>query len=97
MQDETYQYLISQIENAPDRDELAAYLLENLNYCIACKASNRCERWADIFGHSRLICYTMSFSQKRSRKRDVNYNDYDIELLKRFLSLRIQAIDALIP
>jgi hypothetical protein len=95
--DKAYDYIVNRIENSPDRDEPIAYIVKNITCCNLCFGSktlkNRCDRWGEIYGNRRLLCFEFCLSNKKKSERNIIYTDYDIKMLKQFLDLRIEAID----
>jgi hypothetical protein len=97
--DPAYGFIVNEIEKESDKEELQKYIAENITCCNMCFAhktlKKRCGRWADIFGRRRLLCFEFCLSNKKKSERNIIYSDYDIRMLKRFLDMRIKAIDSI--
>jgi hypothetical protein len=95
--DKDYNFIVNEIENSPNKDELIKYVVKNITCCNLCFGSkskkDRCERWGDIFGNRRLLCFEFCLSNKKKSERNIIYHDYDIKMLKQFLDLRIKSIE----
>jgi len=88
-------------EAQPDGEELIAYIQKELCACDACdgrkKAGQRCgEEWVNIRGVWRLpaLCHR-DISKWKASKRNLKYSDYDIQMLKRMIDIRVMQIDKL--
>jgi len=86
-------------EAQPDKDALLAYIQKELCACDACngrkKAGERCSKqWVDIDGVWRLpaLCHR-DISKWKASKRNLEYSDYDIQMLKRMMDIRVMQID----
>jgi len=89
-------------EAQEDGEALIAYIQKEICACDACggtkKASERCSgTWVDIRGVWRLPagCH-QDISKWKASKRNLEYSDYDIAMLKRMVDIRIMQIDKLI-
>jgi len=88
-------------EAQPDKDALVSYIQRELCACDACngkkKAADRCSKqWVDIDGVWRLpaLCHR-DISKWKASKRNLEYSDYDIQMLKRMMDIRVIQIDKL--
>jgi len=89
-------------EAQPDGKALIAYIRKELCVCDACdggkNASTRCAKnWVYIDGARRLPagCH-QGISKWKASRRNLEYSDYDVQMLKRMIDLRIMQIDKLI-
>ncbi len=86
------------VETEPDCDELFCYIQGGACVCDACggkkNIQQRCGRWTDINGKRRLlaVCHP-AISKYRRGINNPNYTDYDIDILKRLLAVRLVQID----
>ncbi len=88
-------------ESQPDSEEIIAYIQKEICKCDACggskKSSKRCSSmWKDIYGARRLLslCHR-DISKWKAPKSNLDYNDYDIKMLKRMLDIRFEQINNL--
>ena len=86
-------------EAQPDADELIAYIQKELCACDACdgakNAATRCSKtWVDIRGARRLPagCHR-DISKWKASRRNLAYSEYDIQMFKRMMDVRIMQID----
>jgi len=98
--DPAYLHLVHLIEESHDPkyiQEMQAYIADQLTACNACYGSKRydkrCGYFADVFGHRRRLCFEFCLSKKKKNEQNKAYSDYDIDMLKRFIELRIRTID----
>jgi hypothetical protein len=88
-------------ESQPDSEGTIDYIQKEICKCDACggrkKASERCSSmWKDIRGERRLLslCHR-DISKWKAPKSNLNYNDYDVKMLKRMIDIRLEQIDNL--
>lgn len=98
---DSFETFMQAAESQPDSDELIAYIQKEICKCDACggskKASGRCSSmWKDIKGARRLLslCHR-DISKWKAPKSNLNYDDYDIKMLKRMVDIRFEQIDNL--
>ena len=98
----SFDFFVAVIEKQPDKDELIKYLQKEICICTAC--SNRkvgpkkddecCGHWLDIYGVRRRVasCHP-EISKCHILKESQIYTDYDIQMLKRMMDIRIIQIN----
>ena len=86
-------------EAQPDGAALIAYIQKEMCLCDACdggkNASTRCAKhWVTIDGARRLPagCHR-DISKWKASKRNLEYSDYDIQMLKRMIDIRVMQIE----
>jgi hypothetical protein len=96
--DYIYKLVIEQVEKLTNKDELLAYIVDNVNYCRYCcsqKGDRSCGGyWAELVGEQRFLCPLFSLTKRGNKKGSKYYDSHEIDILKQFLDLRIKAIDS---
>ena len=89
--------LLKIVERQEDKDEIIKYIQGGICVCNACngikKANQRCGKWIDINGERRLASMCHPAISKYRRGKDISYTDYDIEMMKRMIDIRVVQID----
>jgi hypothetical protein len=94
----SFENFMQVVKSQSDRDELIAYIQKEICKCDACggskKITERCCMWKDIHGARRLLssCHR-DISKWTAPKTNLDYNDYDIKMLKRIIDIRVSLID----
>ena len=91
------EYIIKRIEESPDKDEMINFIQRNINCCNACGGkkhyTKRCGRWTDVFGRRLMLCGYYLAKRIKKNIETIEYTDYDMEMFKRVIEMRIDKID----
>ena len=97
--DETFKFMLSEIEILPDKDDLLKYISDNINCCTLCNGHRvqQCgaNKWEEFLGEQKLFCWAFKLNVRRYSIRNNYYNEHDIKMLKQIMDLRIKTIDSL--
>lgn len=96
--EKSYKSYMEIAESQLDYNEIITCIQNGIRVCNACgikkKIPKRCGIWKDIHGKRRLICKGGIISVKRAAPLSLlDYNDYDIKMMKRLLDIRCEQID----
>ena len=98
--DEKFTFMLAEIENVPNKNNLLKYISDNINCCTLCNGhrAKSCggSRWEEFLGEQKFLC-GFALNIQRYAIRDIYDNKHDIKMLKQILDLRIKAIDSLMP
>lgn len=98
----SFDLFIAKALKQPDKDELIKYIQNEICICSACsgrkvgpkKSDECCGHWLDIHGVRRMAatCHP-EISKCHNLKESHEYTDYDVQMLKRMIDIRISQID----
>jgi hypothetical protein len=98
----SFNLFMDEIEKQPDKDELIKYVQKEICVCHSCSnrkvgpknENERCGHWLDIYGVKRYAaaCHP-EISKVHIPKELQIYTDYDIQMLKRMMDIRIEQIN----